>query len=44
MSTTAAFIFGTVFGLLVAATMILATLVRYVSSDLEAFSRWLDKA
>lgn len=44
MSTTTAFVFGTVTGLLIAVTMILATLVRYVSSDIEAFSRWLDKA
>lgn len=38
-----AFAFGLVVGLFIAAAMLLATLARYVQSDLEAFQRWLDR-
>jgi hypothetical protein len=38
-----AFAFGVVVGLFIAAAMMLATLARYVQTDLEGFQRWLDR-
>lgn len=42
MHTSAAITFGVVLGLLLAAVITLSTLMRYVSSDLDGFRRWLD--
>lgn len=44
MHTTGAISFGVVLGLLLAAVLFLRTLMEYVSSDLDGFRRWLDKA
>jgi hypothetical protein len=34
---------GVLIGLLFAAVMMLTTLTRYVSSDMDGFRRWLDR-
>jgi hypothetical protein len=37
------FLFGVVTGLLIAALYCLGQLTRYVSSDIDAFTKWLDR-
>jgi hypothetical protein len=43
LTTAGAITFGVALGLLVASVLMLGTLARYVSSDLDGFRRWLDK-
>lgn len=38
------FVFGITVGLLIAAFYALSQLTRYVSSDVDSFVKWLDKA
>jgi hypothetical protein len=37
------YVFGVVSGLLAAALYALGQLTRYVSSDIDAFTKWLDR-
>ena len=43
MSTTTAVMFGFFMGLLLAAVVMLTTLMHYVSQDMDGFRRWLDR-